>query len=44
MTVDSEEDTWNIDQELLEVAIKDRKEKTGKYQTEVGPEGCSSFS
>ena len=28
--VDSEPDTWNMDPELLEVAIKDRIEKTGK--------------
>ena len=35
--VDSEEDTWNIDPELLEVAIKDRKEKTGKYPAAIVP-------
>lgn len=29
--VDSEEDTWNMDQELLESAIIDRKLKIGKY-------------
>lgn len=28
--VDSEEDTWNIDPELLDFAIAERKEKTGK--------------
>lgn len=28
--VDSEKDTWNMDPELLEVAIKDRIAKTGK--------------
>ena len=28
--VDSEEDTWNMDPDLLEDAIKDRIEKTGK--------------
>ena len=28
--VDSEEDTWNMDPDLLEEAIKDRVEKTGK--------------
>ena len=28
--VDSEEDTWNMDPELLEEAIKDREEKTGR--------------
>ena len=35
--VDSEPDTWNIDPELLEEAIKDRKEKTGKYPTAIVP-------
>ena len=35
--VDSEPDTWNIDPELLEVAIIDRKEKTGKYPTAIVP-------
>ena len=35
--VDSEPDTWNIDPELLEVAIKDRKEKTGKYPKAIVP-------
>ena len=35
--VDSEPDTWNIDPELLEVAIKDRKEKTGKYPAAIVP-------
>lgn len=29
--VDSESDTWNMSPELLENAIVDRKEKTGKY-------------
>ena len=29
--IDSERDTWNMDPELLEKAILDRKEKTGKY-------------
>ena len=28
--IDSEKDTWNMDPELLETAIKDRIEKTGK--------------
>lgn len=28
--VDSERDTWNMDPELLETAIKDRVKKTGK--------------
>ena len=35
--VDSEPDTWNIDPELLEVAIHDRKEKTGKYPKAIVP-------
>ena len=35
--VDSEPDTWNIDPELLEVAIKDRIEKTGKVPTAIVP-------
>ena len=35
--VDSEPDTWNIDPELLEVAIVDRKEKTGKYPKAIVP-------
>ena len=35
--VDSEHDTWNIDPELLEEAIKDRKEKTGKYPAAIVP-------
>lgn len=35
--VDSEPDTWNIDQELLEEAIKDRKAKTGKYPKAIVP-------
>ena len=35
--VDSEPDTWNIDPELLEEAIKDRKEKTGKYPAAIVP-------
>lgn len=29
--IDSERETWNMDPELLEKAILDRKEKTGKY-------------
>ncbi|MCQ2181831.1 MAG: aminotransferase class I/II-fold pyridoxal phosphate-dependent enzyme [Bacteroidales bacterium] len=29
--VDSEKDSWNIDLDLLEKAILDRKEKTGRY-------------
>ena len=35
--VDSELDTWNIDPELLEKAIVDRKEKTGKYPAAIVP-------
>ena len=35
--VDSEPDTWNIDPELLEEAINDRKEKTGKYPAAIVP-------
>ena len=35
--VDSEPDTWNIDPELLEKAILDRKEKTGKYPKAIVP-------
>ena len=35
--VDSEPDTWNIDPELLEEAIKDRKAKIGKYPKAIVP-------
>ena len=35
--IDSEPDTWNIDTELLEEAIKDRKAKTGKYPKAIVP-------
>lgn len=35
--VDSEPDTWNIDPELLEEAIKDRKAKTGNYPKAIVP-------
>ena len=35
--VDSEPDTWNIDPELLEEAIKDRKAKTGKCPAAIVP-------
>ncbi len=35
--VDSEPDTWNIDPELMEEAIKDRKAKTGKYPKAIVP-------
>ena len=35
--VGSERDTWNMDPELLEKAILDRKEKTGKYPKAIIP-------
>ncbi len=35
--VDSERDTWNIDPQLLEQAIVDRKAKTGKYPKAIIP-------
>ena len=35
--VGSEKDTWNMDPELLEKAILDRKEKTGKYPKAIIP-------
>lgn len=35
--VDSEEETWNMSPELLEVAIKDRIEKTGKAPKAIIP-------
>ena len=35
--VDSEPDTWNIDPDLLEVAIKDRIAKTGKAPAAIVP-------
>ncbi|MGN0874718.1 MAG: DegT/DnrJ/EryC1/StrS family aminotransferase [Akkermansia sp.] len=35
--VDSERETWNMDPELLEQAILDRKEKTGKYPKAIVP-------
>ena len=35
--VDSEPDTWNIDPDLLEEAIKDRKAKTGRYPKAIVP-------
>ena len=35
--VDSEPDTWNMDPELLEVAIKDRIEKTGRKPKAIVP-------
>ena len=35
--IDSERDTWNMDPELLERAIVERKEKTGKYPKAIIP-------
>ena len=35
--IDSERETWNMDPELLEKAILDRKEKTGKYPKVIIP-------
>ena len=35
--IDSERDTWNMDPDLLEKAILDRKEKTGKYPKAIIP-------
>ena len=35
--IDSERETWNMDPELLEKAINDRKEKTGKYPKAIVP-------
>ncbi len=35
--VDSEEDTWNMSPELLEIAVKDRIEKTGKTPKAIIP-------
>ena len=35
--IDSEKDTWNMDQELLEEAIKDRIAKTGKKPKAIVP-------
>lgn len=35
--IDSEADTWNMDPQLLEQAILDRKEKTGKYPKAIVP-------
>ena len=35
--VDSERETWNMDPELLEKAIVDRKEKTGRYPKAIVP-------
>ena len=35
--IDSERETWNMDPELLEKAIIERKEKTGKYPKAIVP-------
>ena len=35
--IDSEPDTWNMDPDLLEKAILDRKEKTGNYPKAIVP-------
>ena len=35
--IDSERDTWNVDPELLEKAIIERKEATGKYPKAIIP-------
>ena len=35
--IDSEAETWNMDPQLLEKAILDRKEKTGKYPKAIVP-------
>ena len=35
--IDSEKDSWNMDPELLEQAIIDRKTKTGKYPKAIVP-------
>lgn len=35
--IDSEKETWNMDPELLEYAIVDRKKKTGKYPKAIVP-------
>lgn len=35
--IDSEKDTWNMDPALLEIAIKDRLEKTGKLPKVIVP-------
>ena len=42
--VDSEPMTWNMDPELLEKAILDRKEKTGKYPKAIVPDYDRMFS
>ena len=35
--VDSDRDSWNMDLELMEAAILDRKEKTGRYPKAIVP-------
>ncbi|MCQ2074660.1 MAG: DegT/DnrJ/EryC1/StrS family aminotransferase [Bacteroidaceae bacterium] len=35
--IDSEPDTWNINPDLLEVAVRDRFRKTGKYPKAIVP-------
>ena len=35
--IDSEADTWNMDPKLLEIAIIDRKAKTGRYPKAIVP-------
>lgn len=35
--IDSEKDTWNMDPQLLEYAIQDRKAKTGNYPKAIIP-------
>lgn len=35
--MESEGETWNMDPELLEKAILDRKEKTGRYPKAIVP-------
>lgn len=35
--IDSEKDSWNMDPELLEQAILDRKQKTGRYPKAIVP-------
>jgi dTDP-4-amino-4,6-dideoxygalactose transaminase len=37
MFIDSERNTWNMDPELLEEAIKDRIAKTGKKPKAIVP-------
>ena len=37
MFIGSEPETWNMDPQLLEAAILDRKAKTGKYPKAIVP-------